>query len=246
MWGGQVHVHWGWQTNFLLITGLALTLFLTAWLGLPPRHREEVITEKWLGAVTQSYVQLVSDPTFLLYVSILALTTGSFFIFLGGAPIVLERYGVGPDAIGYYIMCVPVSYIVGNFITSRLIDHLGVRLLMNIGQFLALAGVGLMLILALAGVKSPLAISLPLILLGAGQGLVIPPALTGAVGLRPAQAGSAAAVNGAAQQFIGAIGGYVVGLMPHDSATNLGWLMLAFTAISAFSQLFLLQRRALQ
>lgn len=98
-----------------------------------------------------------------------------------------------------------------------------------------------MLALALAGVDTPLALSLPLLLLGMGHGLLVPPTLIGTVGLLPALAGAAAAVAGLMQQLMGAVGGFVVGLVPHDGAVNLGWLMLALSACAAVA-MALLQR----
>ena len=112
---------------------------------------------------------------------------------------------------------------------------------MRVGQACALLGIGLMLVLALAGVDTALALSLPLLLLGLGHGLLVPPTLIGTVGLLPALAGAAAAVAGLMQQLMGAVGGFVVGLVPHDGAVNLGWMMLALSASAAVS-MALLQR----
>ena len=53
------------------------------------------------------------------------------------------------------------------------------------------------------------------------------------------RAGSAAAVAGLMQQLTGATGGYLVGLVPHEGAVNLGWMMLAFALTGATAQFFL-------
>jgi DHA1 family bicyclomycin/chloramphenicol resistance-like MFS transporter len=138
-------------------------------------------------------------------------------------------------------MVVPLSYIVGNYLTTHLVHRVGERRVMRVGQACALLGIGLMLVLALAGVDTALALSLPLLLLGLGHGLLVPPTLIGTVGLLPALAGAAAAVAGLMQQLMGAVGGFVVGLVPHDGAVNLGWMMLALSASAAVS-MALLQR----
>jgi DHA1 family bicyclomycin/chloramphenicol resistance-like MFS transporter len=44
------------------------------------------------------------------------------------------------------------------------------------------------------------------------------------------------------QQVTGATGGYLVGLVPHDGAANLGWMMLAFTLLAVAAQWALRQR----
>jgi len=243
--GGQVHVRWGWQANFVLIAVMAALLLLTAWRGLPDHQKPPSVASHWFAAMLASYARLAREPAFLSYVGILAMTTATFYAFLAGAPIVLGSYGVGPEGVGYYIMCIPLSYIAGNYLTTRLVHRAGERLMMALGQLFSVSGLVLMLTLGLAGLNEPLALALPLILLGIGHGFLMPPALAGTVSLIPALAGSAAAVAGVMQQLMGAVGGYAVGLFSHDGAVNLGWLMLGFTLCAVAAQ-GLLQRRGMQ
>jgi len=241
--GGQLHVRWGWQANFWLMVLLAALLWGLSWRMLP-RQAPRVDPAggvHWLRAMGQAYLQLAGEPRFVAYVAILAMTTATFYAFLGGAPVVLRSLGVGPEGIGLYIMCVPMSYIAGSFLTSRIVHRLGERRMLRSGQALTLAGIALMLGLGLAGWHSALALSLPLMLLGVGHGLLVPPALAGTVGLLPALAGSAAAVAGVSQQLMGALGGYLVGLMPHDGVVNLGWLMLGLAACATLPMALLHQ-----
>jgi DHA1 family bicyclomycin/chloramphenicol resistance-like MFS transporter len=234
--GGQIHVRYGWQTNFVLLAVLAVLLLVAAWLGLPRGAQTAPPTGHWLRAMLSAYARLLREPRFLLYVAILAATTATFYAFLAGAPIVLKGYGIGPDGIGWFIMAVPVSYILGNFMTSRLIAQAGESRVMAWGQALTLGGLVVMLALGLGGVQTALAVALPLLLLGLGHGLLNPPALAGTVGVVPALAGSAAAVAGLMQQLTGATGGYLVGLVPHEGAVNLGWMMLGFSLTGAAAQ----------
>lgn len=237
--GGQIHVHLGWRANFVLIALLALCLALAAWRGLPDRQPSTTVQPHWLRAMLSSYARLAREPAFVLYVVILAMTTATFYAFLTGAPIVLGRFGVGPEGIGYYIMCIPLAYIVGNYLTTRWVHRAGEQRMMLLGQCCTLSALGLMLSLALAGLNHPLAFALPLVLLGLGHGFLVPPALAGTVGLVPALAGSAAAVAGLLQQTMGAVGAYAVGLFSHDGAVNLGWLMLGLAGCAALAQVLL-------
>jgi DHA1 family bicyclomycin/chloramphenicol resistance-like MFS transporter len=244
--GGQLHVRLGWQSNFVLMTSLAALMFLAAWRGLPARPPLRADGDSaqthWLLAMGRAYARLFCEPAFLLYVTILSLSTATFYAFLAGAPIVMRSYGVGPDGVGWYIMCVPMAYIVGNFLTSHWVRDKGERRVMQIGQAAAVSGLALLLVLGFAGLKTPLAFSLPLILLGLGHGLLVPPSISGTVGLIPALAGAAAAAAGLVQQLMGAFGGYAVGLMPHDGAVNLGLLMMGFTLCALAAQ-WMLHRR---
>ena len=239
--GGQLHVQLGWRSNFILITLIAAVLLYAAWRELPALESEAVDRPHWLRNMITSYTTLVRAPSFMLYVAVLATATATFYIFLGGAPIVLGSYGVGPDGIGFYIMVIPLSYITGSFLTSRLIRRIGNHRMMEWGQRLTLVGMVLVVVLALTPLASPLALVLPLTLLGIGHGFLVPPALTGTVGLIPALAGAAAAVAGVSQQVMGAFGGYVVGLVPLEGALNLGWLMLLTASLGYWAHRYLLR-----
>lgn len=240
--GGQIHVRLGWQANFVLMAVLALGLLIAAWRGLPEHQKSSAVQPHWFGAMLKAYATLAREPVFLLYVVILAMTTATFYAFLGGAPIVLGSYGVGPEGVGYYIMCIPIAYMVGNYLTTRLVQRKGERAMMVFGHSLTVGGLVVVLVLGLVGVNTPLALALPLILLGIGHGFLAPPALAGTVSLMPALAGSAAAVAGLMQQLMGAVGGYAVGLFPHEGAVNLGLLMISFSLCAAGAQVLLNRR----
>lgn len=234
--GGQVHALWGWQANFVLLAALALGLWGMAWLVLPrPAARVPGQSPPAGPGLLQGYRRLAREPVFLGYVALLSLTIGAYYVFLGGAPLVLRAMGVGPAQLGWFIMVFPLTYIAGNYLTSRL-AHRGPHGLMAWGQALSVAGLGLMLALGLLGWHSPWAFMAPLVLVGIGHGLLIPPGLVGTVGAVPALAGSAAALAGLSQQWVGAAGSYLVGWFSHDSATVLAALMLAFTLCSLLPQ----------
>lgn len=236
--GGQLHVRFGWQSTFIVMAVLAVALYVAAWRGLP-RTLPAASGEPgvgWLRDLIAAYSALLHERAYVRYLLILAFTTGAFYAFLTGTPLVLLAYDVGPDRVGLYIMLVPLSYIVGNFLTSRLIARLGERTMMFWGQVLTLSAIVLMLLLALAGLRHPLAFAMPLMLLGLGHGFLMPSALAGSVGVVPALAGSAAGAAGLGQQLVGAASAYLVGLVPHQGPFNLGFMMLGFTALAVLAQ----------
>lgn len=239
--GGQLHVRLGWQSNFVLALGLAVVLLVAAWRGLPatvPASASAAAPRSatpWLGQLLAGYARLMRERVFLLYVMGVATTTATLYTFMAGAPIVLGSYGVKPQHLGWYIMTAPLPYILGNLIAARLVHRLGDRGLMALGHGVTVTGLALTLMLAMAGVNSPLALVLPLTLMGAGHGLLMPSTLGGAVGVIPALAGSAAAVAGLMQQFVGALGGYAVGLVSHHDAVNLALQMMALGLLGALT-----------
>ena len=241
--GGQLHVHLGWQSNFVLTCVLAVCLLLAGWRGVPVSTPPPRGDTHWMAQLVSGYARLLRERVFLLYVVSVSATTATMYTFMAGAPIVLGGYGVKPQHLGWYILAVPLPYILGNLTASRLVHRLGDRGLMAVGQSLTILGLCLMLAFALAGVNSPLALVLPLTLMGAGHGLMMPSTLTGAVGVVPALAGSAAGLAGLMQQMLGALGGYAVGLVTHQDAVNLSLMMLALGVLGALAMVLLLARR---
>ena len=248
--GGHVHVRLGWQGNFVLIGAVALVLMAAAWRALPEGRPSggadrsaPMPRTSWWRPLLGAYERLAREPVFLLYVTVLGLTTATFYAFLTGAPLVLGHAGVGPDRIGWYIMAVPLSYIVGNYLTTRLVRRVGEARMMWAGQALTVLALLLVLALGLWGPRTPLAFAAPLLLLGVGHGFLMPPTLAGTVGVVPALAGAAAAVGGLMQQLMGAAGAYAVGWFSHQGPVNLAALMLAFTLAALAAQWWLFSRR---
>jgi DHA1 family bicyclomycin/chloramphenicol resistance-like MFS transporter len=242
--GGQLHVRLGWQANFIVVAFLGLALIALLWRAVPNTqpHGNDAsrAPAPASGAVSmwQAYGQLSRTPSFLATVLMVACTTAAFYAFLAGAPIVLKGYGIGPERIGFIVMCVPLPYIVGNFATTRLAHRLGEQRLLAVGQVLTLIGVLALVGLAAAGARSVAALVLPLMVVGLGHGFLAPTALAITVGLAPRLAGAAAGVAGSAQQWVGALGAYGVGLVTHDGALQLGALMLGWTllALAAYAR----------
>lgn len=240
--GGQIHVRFGWQANFVLIGVLATLALLAAWLGLPASTRAPAAGK--LPGLRSGYARLGREPGFVLHVVLLAMLTATFYTFLGGAPVVFAGYGMTPERVGAYMMMGPSSYVVGNLLTTRLKRAgVGDRRLMTVGQAITMCGVATMLLLAFAGPPSPLALAAPMLFVGLGHGLLMPPTLSGTVGLVPALAGSASAVAGLSQQMTGALGGYLAGLVPLDGAAALTGLMFVLATIGLIAQAMLVRRR---
>ena len=230
--GGQMHVAWGWRSNFLVLLLMALLLLVAVWRLLPDPRPVRSDAASWWRQAGTSYLRLMGQRAFLLYALILATTSATAYTYFAGAPIVLKAFGVGPQSLGWFIMAVPLPYVLGNALTSRLIHRYGDRKLMLWGQVGTLAGLVLMLVLAIADVRSAWALLLPLAIMGVGHGLLVPPTLSGAVGAVPALAGTAAAISGSLQQLCGAFGGYLVGLVDHQGVLQLSTLMLLMALIA--------------
>lgn len=238
--GGQLHDRFGWASTFWLATMLALLLWGAVWWGLPRTASSASGAVAGWKDMWHGYARLARLPVFRWHVALLGFTYATLYAFLSGAPVVLAAQGVGAAEVGWFVLCMTASYILGSFLTSRWIRRTSGYTLMSLGQWITLAGVALML--ALAWWKAPViwSMTLPLMLVGLGHGLLVPPTLAGTVGQLPALAGSAAAVAGLAQQFMGAAGSFSLGLFETPGVPTLAGLMLLYTlcAMGAQTRLF--------
>jgi MFS transporter, DHA1 family, multidrug resistance protein len=228
--GGTLHERVGWQANFALLAVVAFGLLIVAWRVLPRLAPGLPATPA--RSMASVYLRLASTRGFAASALVVAFTTATFYAFLGAAPFVLKSQGVGPARMGWFMMVLPLSYIVGNYLTTRLVRKHAAWSLMSWGQSMTLVGIVLMMLAATAGFQSPWAFCGPLVLLGLGHGLIQPSALTRTVGMVAGLAGAASAVAGASQQLLGGLAGYAVGLLSHHNAVNLGWVMLACTLMA--------------
>ncbi len=240
--GGYLHVRLGWQANFALLALLTLAVGVLTWWVLPTPVRH--VAKPAANPVLRGYAALMRRPVFLLYVCMLSSSAATFYTYLAGAPLVFKHFGVPPEELGIYIMAIPLAYIVGNVFTTRWIARLGERRLMTMGQGAVFGSLAIVLLLALLPWQSPLALALPLVLLGIGHGLMVPSMLSGTVGLVPALAGSAAALAGVMQQASGSLGGYFVALVPHEGVVNLTLMLIGWSAAGALAQWLLFRRPA--
>ena len=243
--GGQLHVALGWQANFALMAVLGLLLMVSAWRGLPQHVARHAPSDGGLepGQVSRSprsmrhdFAQLLHHRPYVLNVLVMALSGAAFYAFLSGAPLVLGGLGVGPERVGFYIMLIPFSYIAGNFAATRLVMRKGEAWMRMWGAGLTLLGLCTVVVLSLLGWHSPLVLVVPLMLMGIGHGLWIPPVLGATVGAVPALAGSAAGLAGVTQQLLGAVGGYAVGWIALSTAAPLALLMLAITLPAVWAE----------
>ncbi len=239
--GGHIHAAFGWRMVFIVMALVNAAALLAAWSGLPTVKAQHA-GGRSARQMIASYGELMSTRGYLAFCLITAFTSGCFYVFIGSAPLVFDAYGVAPENIGWYIMVVPASYIVGNLLTTRLVGRVKDSSMMLVGQCLTMSGIGVMLALALAGYATPLAVALPLVLMGLGNGLLMPPALAGAVGAIPLLAGAAAAMAGMLQQLIGALATMLGGLVSMNDAIGMASLMLALSIMAFMSQMPVMER----
>jgi MFS transporter, DHA1 family, multidrug resistance protein len=146
---------------------------------------------------------------------------------------------------GLWFFIPSIGFMSGNFAVSRLTARFGVDALIWWGIALTIAGclLNVLVYVALPGWEMA-TIFLPQIIIGFGNGLLLPTSVAGAVSIRPQVAGTASGATGFIQMSVGAVaaqlGGYVVAQAA--GATPMLLLMLFF-GIATAAAVFTLVRR---
>jgi len=211
--GGLIEELAGWRMTFV-----ALGMFGAAAIGAAVVTLPE--TNRFRGAPLRdqmaSYGVLARMPLFWIYACSAGFTSAGFFAFLGGGPAVSNVYlGLSSFQYGLYFAATALGYSMGNFLTGRFSERRGLDRMMVEGVFISLCGPLITIALFASGIEHPAAFFLPLILVGFGNGLVLPNASAAGIGLKPDAAGAASGLLGATQIGIGAVAsiaaGFIVG-----------------------------------
>ena len=137
---------------------------------------------------------------------------------------------------GIWFALSSIGYMAGNFLTSRLSIRFGVDRM--IGWGLAIEGVGAAAAIALAAFAhpwGPAIIFLPQLVMGFGNGVMLPNAIAGAVSIRPQAAGTASGFLGCIQMTIGATFVQLGGLVLVGATTVLPMALLLGAVVVAFA-----------
>ncbi|MEX0302019.1 MAG: multidrug effflux MFS transporter [Leisingera sp.] len=201
--GGLLDAAFGWRASFHFYAGSGLALFCLCWADLgetrPVRADAAPLPPGGAGV-------LLRAPLFWAYSSCSAFSTGAFYIFLTGAPLVAARqFGVPPAELGIYIGSITAGFMAGSLISARLAPHCAPATLMLAGRLLACAGIGAGLAIALVGQITPMLIFGSTVFVGLGNGMTMPSCNAAAMSVAPRLAGSAAGVNGALTVAAGSV-----------------------------------------
>ena len=180
--------------------------------------------------VLQSYARLLAQPRFTALVLQTGFSTGTFMI-LGSAASTLMKELLGRPAteFGIYFVLLPIGFISGTLISSRLGNRASTEAMVLIGSLLCLAAVTIQAVLLLSGHVSPLAFFLPGLFVTMAQGIALPYAQAGAMATIPRLAATAAGIGVFVQQFCGGAFAQLYGLVADGTPAP----MVAATLLSA-------------
>lgn len=225
--GSQVHAWFGWQAVFVLCALIGAVLLGAVWRRLP----ETLVAAQPLpgiGGLVALYAALLRSPAFRGYALTVALSSGVFFTFVGGAPhIVVSGLGLAPRDYALAFLATSGFYGFGNFLAGRYSQRFGVVRMIGIGTVVTFIGAGLMLASMLLLPPSLAGLFLPSVLTAIGNGISQTNAIVAALSVRPQLAGTASGLAGFAQMGCGALLSWAAGVLEDGSGIATTGLMLA-------------------
>jgi DHA1 family bicyclomycin/chloramphenicol resistance-like MFS transporter len=227
--GGLLDDTFGWRAIFTVCAALGIIAATASFMLLPETRPASIIGQGTAEMLARSR-EVLRNPRFMSYALGSSFTSAVFFTFLGGAPyLVVDAMGLPKTTYGLWFICLSGGYMLGNFCSGRFSVRYGLDRMIRIGNLMNMAGVAIMLALAVAPVMHPAAIFLPNMLMSIGNGFLLPNAVAGAVSVEPRAAGAAAGMTGFLQMGMGAMGSYVAGLVTGASQLPLALMMFGLS-----------------
>lgn len=232
--GGFIDAQFGWRANFVAFALLGLVgLYLVAF------HLRETnaCRSAAVASPLRGYAEVLASPSFRAHVLCMALSSGSLYVFLGGAPLVAAQLGEhSSQRLGLYMGLVPAGFMLGSYGVGRMGGRFSATVCMLIGRSLSCLGLLIGLVVLLAGAQHPLAFFGPCVALGLGNGLTLPAAQAHILSLFPARAGTAAGLA-AAGAMVGAGGiAFASGALidAHNASLAVPAIMFGVSLLSLF------------
>jgi DHA1 family bicyclomycin/chloramphenicol resistance-like MFS transporter len=240
--GGALDQAFGWRASFVLLAlgGLGLLALVWADLGETATGRAARFADQ-----LREYPELLGAQRFWGYCLASATASGAFFAYLGGAPFIGSAvFGLSAAELGLYFGAPALGYLAGNFLSGRYSARIGVNPMVLAGALVTTAGLALLLLLELAGLRSPAIFFGLVVSIGLGNGILLPNATAGMLSVRPSLAGSAAGLGGAITIGGGAALAALAAalLTPGSGPAPLILLMFGSSALSILCILWVMRR----
>ncbi|CAN5273695.1 multidrug effflux MFS transporter [soil metagenome] len=212
--GGILNDRLGWHSIFFAQAILGGVGLLAAIVIVPETRKLLIHKNGKRPGYLASIRTLARIPAFWSFTLCLGCGVAVFFSFLSGTPVIAaELLGVSGTEFGLYFTLAPGGFLLGNFLTARFSQRLGIARMMIAGTSIAVVAVLALGTAFALGLYHPLSLFIPMYFIGFANGLSFTNAFAGAVSLRPELAGSASGFAGSLQTIGGATASVVIGAL---------------------------------
>lgn len=234
--GGYLHVAFGWQSNFYVISAMAFLSMVVVTKFLPESTTPDPNALK-PKRLFNAYAGLLKNSDFLVHCAILGVALGLIFVFVTGAPFILiDKLGVAPDQFGYYQASIVVAFFFGSVLASRLADHWQAMSLLRLGVAMVLAGSLVLCVVIFLGLTTPLTLTGAYSIITFGMGPLFAVAPSRALRSIHGQSGTASALLSGIEQTMAGIAAVMISLLHDGTARPMAFvtLVLGFALVALF------------
>ena len=245
---GGVLVAWqGWQASFYFCLVYGIFTVTAVFILLKESRPEDAPAKLSLRTTFAVYARLTPDPAFALNCVSNMLMYAAMFVWLSGSMLVIvDGYGIPAEIGGLFFAFGSAGFMLGAGAGGRLGARFSAPSLIMTGNLIAIAASLILLILALSGIRTGVAVALPALIWMFGHGLHYPQSMAAAVAPFPRTAGAASSLIGFYQTCAGAVAAFIMGAIHDGTAAPLGGLMLVLSilALIAYAPFYRRVRRS--
>lgn len=230
--GGYVLIWFGWPAIFWFLALFGAACLAGIALALPETRPPAQRTRGGLRATLATYGRLLISRRFLGFVLSTGFPASGMFVYITASPhLLIETYGVPAEAYGWIFGVNAAGLIGASQVNRLLLRRRSVERTLALGVAIYLAGALALLAVALVGAGGLPALLVPLFLIIASLGLIMPNAAAAALAGEAAHAGSASALIGTIPFVIGALAGAAVAALPTGSALAMAGVIAGCAAL---------------
>ncbi|MGE4011579.1 MAG: multidrug effflux MFS transporter [Alphaproteobacteria bacterium] len=214
--GGYLTVWFSWRATFIALAVFSLAVLLGVKFVLRETNLHRDPTALQPRRMAENFWLLLRSRPYMGYLLTMCLSYCAMFSFISMSSFVLnDHFHIATEDFGPYFSSLVIGYITGSMLAGRFTARVGTTRMILIGTILEVVAGGVLFGFVLANTQNIYAVLLPVMLLFCGVGLVVPNALSSAIGPYPRMAGAASALLGFIQAMMGATLSMVVARL-HD------------------------------
>ncbi len=231
--GGYIHVTWGWQANFWVISAMALVALWTV-VRMLPESKQPDFTALKMANIVSRYQELLKNSDFLVHSAMLGVCLGMLFVFVTAAPFVfIDILGIPANVFGFYQASMVLAFFFGSVLASQLADRWEPFNLMALGVLIIVLGSTAITIIILGGFMKASTLTGGYVILAFGLGPLFAVAPSRALRSIDRNTGSASAMLNGIEQTTAGLAAVVISLLHDGTARPMAYLTVLLGLILA-------------
>lgn len=239
--GGYLTDWFGWPTCFLFLSFFGITLlFMVIFFLVETKRSTEVATK--VNKFTEM-LHILKNHSFIGFSLVVSSVYAAYFAYIASTPFLFNRYGFTSYQIGYFFILLSILYIAANLISRRLINHYPINHIITFGIVLFILGSFSMVCVALIGThNNPYALIIPMSVMTAGNGFLLPLGVASTVTLFPSSAGTSSGLMGFLQLTSASLSVGTIGHLTNNQELPIAIFIFLISLIAVYAFYYYIYR----